>query len=307
MVQVEPKTKRPQKKKEKGMSSQPSEAVPKQRNNKKKRKDGRGAASTRTTQQHHPKNNRKNKKRKRADDDKNEPRTGEAQWSKSKKKRMRLLKAKQTKAAAKNASDVKAAVPAHPSSSDDNVGRIPTAPNSSTRTVETSKPSTSSGTNPNTTTTTTTNQPSSLQKSFQERLSGSRFRILNEELYTTTSQAAYDRFRKQPELFDEYHAGFRHQVEQWPVNPVQVLVDKLKRQQKKSQQTQLVVADFGCGDAELGQQLLQSSSRRRRRLRRLWSTPSIWWPAAPTPTGSRPATAPTRPWPPNRSTWASFA
>jgi ribosomal RNA-processing protein 8 len=99
---------------------------------------------------------------------------------------------------------------------------------------------------------------SSLQRSFQERLSGSRFRILNEELYTTTSSNAFDRFQQNPTLFDEYHDGFRHQVEQWPVNPVTVLVKRLRTSslQKKPTQEKTVVADFGCGDAVLAHQLL---------------------------------------------------
>jgi ribosomal RNA-processing protein 8 len=99
---------------------------------------------------------------------------------------------------------------------------------------------------------------SSLQRSFQERLSGSRFRILNEELYTSTSSSAFDRFQQNPTLFDEYHEGFRHQVEQWPVNPVTVLVKRLSTSslQKKQSQEKIVVADFGCGDAVLARQLL---------------------------------------------------
>jgi ribosomal RNA-processing protein 8 len=107
-----------------------------------------------------------------------------------------------------------------------------------------------------------TGSSSSLQKSFQERLSGSRFRILNEELYTSTSSSAFKRFQDNPSLFDEYHEGFRHQVSQWPVNPISVLVERLKSSfenktiNSKKKRKQFVVADFGCGDAELAKQLL---------------------------------------------------
>jgi ubiquinone/menaquinone biosynthesis C-methylase UbiE len=96
---------------------------------------------------------------------------------------------------------------------------------------------------------------SSLQDAFKARLTGSRFRILNEELYTTTSKESLDRFSKNPELFEQYHEGFRHQVEAWPVNPVDVIVRSLSSmyQNKGS----CVVADFGCGDAQLAKDLLK--------------------------------------------------
>mmetsp|Transcript_15011 Transcript_15011/g.37803 ORF Transcript_15011/g.37803 Transcript_15011/m.37803 type:complete len:356 (-) Transcript_15011:947-2014(-) len=98
----------------------------------------------------------------------------------------------------------------------------------------------------------------SIQEAFKARLAGSRFRILNEELYTTTSSTSYDKFKANPELFEQYHEGFRHQVESWPENPVDVIVrsltSKFKQSVKKSEKC--VVADFGCGDAQLAKDLL---------------------------------------------------
>ena len=110
-------------------------------------------------------------------------------------------------------------------------------------------------------------QMSTLQKSFLERLTSSRFRELNEELYTHSSQHSFDYFTANPELFDQYHVGFRKQVEDWPVNPVDVIYKKIvsswrkDRVDKKSddsqeEEQQTVVADFGCGDAKLGERLL---------------------------------------------------
>jgi ribosomal RNA-processing protein 8 len=100
----------------------------------------------------------------------------------------------------------------------------------------------------------------SMQESFKARLAGSRFRILNEELYTTTSKKSYDKFKENPELFEQYHDGFRHQVESWPENPVDIIVKSLasKYQKKKQESTTgpCVVADFGCGDAQLAKDLL---------------------------------------------------
>ena len=94
-----------------------------------------------------------------------------------------------------------------------------------------------------------------LQDTFKARLTGSRFRILNEELYTTTSKESFDRFTKNPELFEQYHEGFRHQVESWPTNPVDVIVKWLSSKYQESKSC--VVADFGCGDAQLAKDLLK--------------------------------------------------
>jgi ribosomal RNA-processing protein 8 len=100
---------------------------------------------------------------------------------------------------------------------------------------------------------------SSLQQAFKARLSGSRFRVLNEELYTTTSTVAFDRFKANPELYDQYHEGFRYQVEGWPVNPIDVIVSDLRNLASVNDKIteKIVVADFGCGDAELAKQLLK--------------------------------------------------
>ena len=48
----------------------------------------------------------------------------------------------------------------------------------------------------------------------------------------------------------QYHEGFRHQVESWPVNPVDVIIDQLRRLPKST-----VIADLGCGDAMIAQTL----------------------------------------------------
>ncbi|KAL1928055.1 hypothetical protein VTP01DRAFT_2971 [Rhizomucor pusillus] len=85
-----------------------------------------------------------------------------------------------------------------------------------------------------------------LQQKMKDKLSGARFRWLNEQLYTTRGNEAYKIFNEKPELFDEYHEGFRHQVESWPVNPVDVIINQLNELPKGT-----VVADLGCGDAKI--------------------------------------------------------
>lgn len=166
----------------------------------------------------------KEKKKVEAVDSRKAPGSLPSTWSKSKKKRMRMILAKQKKNDSGN-------------------------PNATTE-----KQSEGAASSEKESTIEQPANTSKLQKSFKAQLSGSRFRILNEELYTTTSEESYHRFSKNPELFEQYHEGFRHQVESWPVNPVDVIVRWLSKKHGKSTCS---VADFGCGDAQLAKDLLR--------------------------------------------------
>lgn len=42
-----------------------------------------------------------------------------------------------------------------------------------------------------------------LQRKMKEKLSGARFRWLNEQLYTTPGQHSFSLFQEKPELFDQ--------------------------------------------------------------------------------------------------------
>ena len=50
---------------------------------------------------------------------------------------------------------------------------------------------------------------SSLQMKFAKKLEGSRFRSINENLYTTRGDDAFLKFQKDPDSFEIYHQGFR--------------------------------------------------------------------------------------------------
>lgn len=89
-----------------------------------------------------------------------------------------------------------------------------------------------------------------LQEQMKKTLAGGKFRFLNEQLYTTTGEEAFDLFQSKPELFDEYHEGFRSQVELWPQNPVDIFISQLKPMPKDT-----VIADLGCGDAQIAAEL----------------------------------------------------
>ena len=176
-----------------------------------------------------------NKKRKRSEENsthKPEPaalnpndKDSSEKWSKSKKKRMRKLKAKQSETTHSTTATSKISV-------ETNVVAAAADPSPQTKGTK-----------------------SKLLDAFKARLTGSRFRILNEELYTKPSESSFQRFTKEPELYEQYHEGFRKQVEQWPVNPVDRMIASIKSNSDFTQTT--VVADFGCGDAEIARQLLK--------------------------------------------------
>ncbi|KAK7734943.1 25S rRNA (adenine645-N1)-methyltransferase [Cytospora paraplurivora] len=119
-----------------------------------------------------------------------------------------------------------------------------------------------------------------LQAAMREKLISARFRHLNETLYTKPSAEAFQLFEESPEMFTEYHEGFRRQVDVWPENPVDSFLAEIKergrqrhpsrRPQKPGQQQEgadakaevqplprnrntniCTIADLGCGDAGL--------------------------------------------------------
>ncbi|KAK4130752.1 hypothetical protein BT67DRAFT_458506 [Trichocladium antarcticum] len=114
-----------------------------------------------------------------------------------------------------------------------------------------------------------------LQASMREKLISARFRHLNETLYTRPSADAFQLFQDSPEMFSEYHEGFRRQVDVWPENPVDGYIADIKARAKVRQPPRnrilngkpilpahlplpwphtaktCTIADLGCGDAKL--------------------------------------------------------
>ncbi len=93
---------------------------------------------------------------------------------------------------------------------------------------------------------------SKLNSKMSKRLAGSRFRWINEKLYTCTGTEAYKLFSDSPELFTVYHEGFNEQASKWPKNPLDSIIEDIKGVPKS-----FVVADFGCGDARLSRSVPQ--------------------------------------------------
>lgn len=132
-----------------------------------------------------------------------------------------------------------------------------------------------------------------LQVAMRAKLIPARFRHLNETLYTRPSEEAFKLFQDSPEMFDEYHAGFRQQVEVWPENPVDGYVEAVRtrgavaaprenfrdRRHGKGPKGQptapsgvaplprtkgvCTIADLGCGDARLATVLNPESDKLR--------------------------------------------
>lgn len=66
-------------------------------------------------------------------------------------------------------------------------------------------------------------------------------------LYTQDSKGAVELF-KSTEQFQDYHEGYRQQVNKWPRNPLDVIAKELS---KVSKYPEHKIADFGCGEGKL--------------------------------------------------------
>ena len=117
-----------------------------------------------------------------------------------------------------------------------------------------------------------------LQAAMREKLISARFRHLNETLYTNPSAQAFSLFEESPEMFQEYHEGFRRQVQVWPENPVDGYVADIRRRGEQQSRgkgkssgppvAQLLrtrgtctIADLGCGDGKLAE-VLQADKKK---------------------------------------------
>lgn len=102
-----------------------------------------------------------------------------------------------------------------------------------------------------------------LQVSMRAKLASARFRHLNEQLYTSSSSAVQKLFQDDPQMFEDYHTGFRQQVESWPENPVESFISDVRKRAEgeKSGEGKIValprtkgvstIADLGAGEGRL--------------------------------------------------------
>lgn len=96
------------------------------------------------------------------------------------------------------------------------------------------------------------NSSSTLRERMIAQLRSSRFRFINETLYNNASFESKKYFKDDPEAFDAYHKGFQQQVDNWPLNPVDIIIESIKKVPKD-----FIVADFGCGEAKIAESISQ--------------------------------------------------
>lgn len=109
-----------------------------------------------------------------------------------------------------------------------------------------------------------------LRQKMMKKLKAARFRYLNEQIYTTTGKETEKIFRQDPESFKAYHEGYKLQVKQWPVNPLDKIVASISKMQVVTKYNveflnliyfrdkNFVIADFGCGEAKLASSVPQT-------------------------------------------------
>lgn len=73
------------------------------------------------------------------------------------------------------------------------------------------------------------NEPQSLRDRMMTKLRASRFRYLNETLYNNESSESKKYFKNDPDAFKAYHEGYKQQIEQWPLNPLDVIISSIKK------------------------------------------------------------------------------
>lgn len=67
-----------------------------------------------------------------------------------------------------------------------------------------------------------------LRDRMMAHLKSSRFRFINETLYKNHSSKSKQYFKEDPGDFQAYHEGYKQQVQQWPVNPLDVIISSIK-------------------------------------------------------------------------------
>jgi ribosomal RNA-processing protein 8 len=131
----------------------------------------------------------------------------------------------------------------------------------------------------------------SLQNSLTSKLSGAKFRWLNEQLYTNPSGVAVDLMRgeggrafedvstgslskgaedENPDGIpsgNQYHSAHRTQTSAWPSPPLPYILKSITSHLSSSNNLGPFVIDLGCGDAQLARDLMSSSQGRARNVK----------------------------------------
>merc|ERR1712150_318840 len=94
----------------------------------------------------------------------------------------------------------------------------------------------------------------------KRKLKSSRFRFLNEKLYTQSGSQSFKMFKNDRDgmdTFKTYHQGYAEQVKKWPMDPLDLIISSIMKRNCES----LIIADFGCGEARLAHALSSSCKK----------------------------------------------
>lgn len=93
----------------------------------------------------------------------------------------------------------------------------------------------------------------------REHLLGAKFRLINEKLYNMKVSQGAKYLKENPEVFKQYHEGFRLQVQSWPIIPSHMIEDiiikKFGTSTTSKKNSNVKIADLGCGDGYIGSKL----------------------------------------------------
>lgn len=90
-----------------------------------------------------------------------------------------------------------------------------------------------------------------LKENPEDVVNSSLFRYINEYMYKNRSEIVQKKFNESKTMFHIYHTGYKNQINKWPNNPTQIIIDFLKHNFTEKQK----IADFGCGEALIAQSL----------------------------------------------------
>jgi len=88
-------------------------------------------------------------------------------------------------------------------------------------------------------------------KRISSGMKGSKFRWINEQLYTKSSNDSFTLFKENKQTFHDYHEGYSQMVAKWPKNPLDIIIKELKKDEYKGK----TIIDLGCGTGRLAEEV----------------------------------------------------
>ncbi|CBY40265.1 unnamed protein product, partial [Oikopleura dioica] len=88
-----------------------------------------------------------------------------------------------------------------------------------------------------------------LKEKLETQLKAAEFRFINEQLYRSDDKSCKKILSGDAAKI--YHEGFAKQVEKWPINPVNLIIEYIAKKLPKNH----IIVDMGCGEAKLSASL----------------------------------------------------